>query len=158
MKCKNVIREINMYIDNELPDIESDNVKNHIAMCPHCGKIYNGLVKVKEGIGSLPVFNPNPYLWTRIEAELRENPFTPGLLNIPQIIRTWVSIASILVIVFGIVLYNLPQAEDNSDTASSSITNSIMEIPNTPENMEKLAINFLVYTNGYAWEAPYAKF
>jgi len=158
MKCKNVIRKMSMYIDNELPDIESDNIKNHIAMCPHCAKIYAGVVKIKQNIGSLPVFNPNPYLWTRIETELRANPYAPGLLNIPQIIRTWVSIASVLLIVFGIVLYKLPQIEDVSDSESSSITNSIMEIPNNPENLEKIAINFLVYTNGYAWEAPYAKF
>lgn len=158
MRCKKVVRSINMYVDNELPENEKSSVRTHISECSKCSQIFNELMKIKENMGKIPVYSPNPFLWTRIEAELRQNPYIPDFLNIPQLIRGWVLAASLLLVIFGAALYKLPRTEETSDTMSPSITNSIMEIPNTPENMEKITLNFLVYTNGYAWEAPYARF
>jgi predicted anti-sigma-YlaC factor YlaD len=147
-----------MYLDNELPENKKGIVKEHITACSHCASTFNSIAKVKNNIGKVPVFSPNPYLWTRIAAELKEAPYSPGIFGVPQAIKVWASAVSILLIISGIVLYNLPETEDTASISSSTITNSIMEIPSTPFNMEKITINFLVYTNGYAWEAPYARF
>lgn len=141
MNCKMVQRLLNRYIDNEL----TEDIQGHLSGCKDCTYRLSELSKIKELTGATPVYQTNPFLLTRITSAIREiTPFPIGILKV------WVPIATLLIIISGIILYRLPEAE-RPVTKGSEIFN----IPVIPENMERITLNLLVYTNG---EVPYVRF
>lgn len=136
MNCRMVQRLLNRYIDNELPV----DLHEHLEGCKDCTHRLSELSRIKELVGSIPAYQPNPFLWTRIASAIEEK------LPIPiGIIRVWIPIATILIILTGSILLILPKAKEPE----------IFTIPITQENMERITLNLLVYTNG---EVPYVRF
>lgn len=135
MKCKNVQRLLSSYIDNEL----TGDIQGHLSGCKECTHRLNELTRIKELVGTIPAYEVNPFLFTRISSAIKEEiPIPIGLIKI------WVPIAAMLILIAGIILYRLPEAEKPV----------VFETPIRPENMERLTLNLLVY-NG---EVPYVRF
>lgn len=158
MKCRKAQRLLNIYIDNELPGQKMSAVNGHLAGCPQCAITLNKLTKLKELAGTTTPYTANPFLWTRIAEGIKEGiPIPIGPLVL-KFLRIWVSIASVLILVSGITLYRLPVEKEVLYGETSSMEATIFEIPVTPENMEKITLNLLVYTNGLTGEVPYVNF
>lgn len=155
MKCKNTARLLNMYADNELPEQTRSVLQGHLAGCEKCTHKLNEIMKLKELIAAAAPYPVNPFLWTRIAEGIREEiPMPIGVL-VPGILRVWIPIAAVLILLSGFILYKLPVPER---TVHKGTLSTILDMPISPENMEKITLNLLVYSNGLAKEAPYVKF
>ena len=53
MNCEQIEIQISGYLDNELTQQQSQQVRLHIETCEHCDKIHRDLIKVKEQMGKL---------------------------------------------------------------------------------------------------------
>jgi len=53
ISCEGMKFKIMAYLDNELPDSETNTVKQHLEECPDCCKKYESLNKVKEITGEM---------------------------------------------------------------------------------------------------------
>lgn len=155
MKCKKIQHLINMYADNELPGQTRSVVQGHIAGCEKCAHTLNEITKLKEIIGAAVPYPVNPFLWTRIASGIREEMPIPTGVLIPKILRIWVPIASVLIILTGIFMHNLPEQE--KPVYDKGTLTTIMDMPIIPENMEKITLNLLVYANGILKEVPHVK-
>lgn len=139
MRCGKIQRLLNRYIDNEL----TEDIQGHLAGCKGCTHRLNELTRIKELLGVTTAYQPNPFLLTRIASAIKEiTPIPIGIL------RVWVPIATILILLAGFILYRLPEVE-------KPVRTTIFDIPTVPENMERITLNLLVYTNG---EVPYVRF
>lgn len=152
MRCKKTQRLLNMYIDNELATEVHSAVQGHIGVCQKCSTTLNELNKLKELVGTTTPYPVNPFLWTRIAAALKEEiPIPIGVL-VPKFLKIWVPVAAALILFCGFLLY---KTERPVYTKKSLIQTAVLDIPITQENMEKITLNLLVYTNG---GMTYAKF
>lgn len=152
MRCERVERLLNMYIDKELPEKTQSIVNGHLAGCDRCTHTLNELNRLKELVGTTAPYPVNPFLWTRIAEGLKEEVPIPIGILVPKVLRVWVPIATILILLSGLMLY---RTEKPVYKTKSLIQTAVLDIPATPENMEKITLNLLIYTNG---GIHYAKF
>lgn len=156
MRCKVVKRLLNGLMDNELVGEIQDTVKGHLEGCKECSHRLKELTKLKEMVRTSTPYTANPFLWTRIANSIKEEMPVPIGILIPRILRLWIPIASVLTIVCGLALFNLIKTEEPADRGALS---TILDMPITPENMEKITLNLIVYTNGITQkEMPYVQF
>lgn len=156
MKCKKIERLLNVYLDNELPEQIKPAIQGHLSGCEKCTHTLNEIVKLKELIGTTTPYPVNPFLWTRIAESLKEEALIPIGVLITKILRVWVPIATMLILLSAVILYRLPELKI---PAYKGTLATILDMPIVPENMEKITLNLLVYSNGLARrEVPYAKF
>lgn len=138
MKCKKVQRLLNRYIDNELPV----DLHEHLEGCKECTYRLKELTRIKELIGAAAPYPTNPFLLTRIASAIE------GVMPFPiWILRVWVPIATAFIFITSIIIYRLPEIERPVPKETE-----IFNIPVTPENMERITLNLLVYTNGHPLE------
>lgn len=159
MRCKKVFNLLNMYADREISQDMHSHIEKHLAGCKKCTGTLNEILRLKNIIGTVPQYTANPFLWTRIAEGIKQLVPAPVSLPVLNFLRVWVSAAGILIVLSGFVLFNLPEIErPRNDTDRQSITRQMLEVPITPENMEKITLNLLVYTNGKLPEVPYVKY
>lgn len=148
VKCNKTKRLLNMYLDKELPIKEGSEIKGHLKDCKKCNHYMAGLNLVKESIAGESSYNTNPFLWTRIKEAITEKPFIPGPLAIPGIVKLWMPIAVFSIFISLSVLHSLPTAQSLITKEPKTMETTILEVPITPENMEQITLNLIVYTNG----------
>lgn len=51
ISCKEVIRELSEYIDQDVPPALSQEITDHLADCQHCTAVYDGTRNVVRIIG-----------------------------------------------------------------------------------------------------------
>lgn len=158
MKCKKASILLNRYIDNELSGEMRAEVQGHLAKCENCNNILKEMTHLKNAFAAIPRHAANPFLWTRIADKIKcPVPLVFGF-PIPKLLHIWITMACVLIVSSGIVLYKISEPEKEQETASENLSAQILESPMRPENMEKITLNLLVYTNGKPLEAPYVKF
>lgn len=146
MKCSKTQRLLNMYIDKELPADKVTALQGHLAGCQRCTQRLNELVQLKELVQTAPKYTANPFLWTRISAALTKKPAIPTWVVAPKVLKLWTAVACMLILISSIVLTQVTKVEVSMYQERPSIQNEILEIPAKPENMERIALNLLVYT------------
>ena len=140
MKCEKIKKSINRYADGEEVN---EKIIRHIESCESCTKESRQISRIKELAGSLPVYPVNPFLWTRISAALEKQPVIPYGVGA---LKLWVATASALILLAGTILALTPRQQPVS--TADTVNNALLSFPATPENMEKLTLNFLFYSNG----------
>lgn len=148
MKCKKIMRLLNMYVDDELPENLQVSLKGHIETCKDCNHKLNEFMKLKELIGTSTQYTANPFLWTRVLEGIREEMPVPIGILVPRLLKAWIPIASILIVISGFILYKLPESREPLYKVPSPIETTVLNIPTSSMNMEKITLNLLVYTNG----------
>ena len=149
MKCKKAQRMLNRYLDHILAPGEEVNLQEHIRICPQCRNRLREIEQLQELLGTETAYEPNPFLWTRVKAGLQEPNSVPGLFPLPVIIKAWVPLAILIILLAIFTLSRIPGVENQSlYHKPQSMETTIMQIPGTPENLERITINLLVYGNG----------
>ena len=155
MNCKHCQQKINRLVDRELPAAETTLVEEHLSSCQDCRRIYNGLAAVKDLVAAAPAYTANQFLWTRIAATLKQEKPIPINVVLASLFKIWVPVACSLILVFSLVLKQILGAEAslgsylNQETPALQM--AISEIPATPENLERIAINTIVYQDQASW-------
>lgn len=81
MQCQHVKKELERYLDNELPDLERTTIEEHLVNCAVCAKELQALKSI-HGVGEIKfVPEPPPEYWRQLPqkiknriAELEEKP------------------------------------------------------------------------------------
>ena len=146
MKCKKTQRMLNRYLDHVLAAGKETALQEHISKCPRCRNKLREMKQLKVLLGTETAYSPNPFLWTRIKAGLQEPNNIPGLFPLPAIIKAWVPLAILIILLAAFTLSRLPGVKNwYFYDKPQSIETVIMRIPGTPENLERISLNFLVY-------------
>lgn len=157
MNCSKIERLLNMYIDKELPADRATTLHEHLAGCQRCTQRLNELTQLKGLVQTIPKYTPNPFLWTRITTALSETPVVPIRVVASRVLRLWVPVACTLILMSSIILTRVSKLEVSMYKEKPSMQKAILEIPATPENMERITLNLLVY-NTEEMEVNYALF
>lgn len=72
MNCKNIENKIIDYIDNELSVEEKTSIKNHIATCTSCKKVYDETKELLTAFSNEPVMYPTANLSSSFNKMLEE--------------------------------------------------------------------------------------
>ena len=147
MNCKKTERLLNQYVDNELPSTKFSLVKSHLESCNNCLQKHEELLKLKNIVKAQMGYTGNPFLWTRISTAISQEPIMSVIGLIPKLLKTWLTIASLLIIVSSSSLLYINALTMAIDKKDSSIENTILEMPDIPENMEKITLNLIIYTS-----------
>jgi anti-sigma factor RsiW len=68
------------YLDGDLPDEEMQKIREHLSTCSACSKQYEVLASLWRSDSRLVKVKPSPFLWTRLQARIREYEQTPTLV------------------------------------------------------------------------------
>ncbi len=137
MKHKDVKKKLILYLDGELPENEMKEISEHLSTCFECSRQRDLFVSIwnSEDVRQKPVVPP--FIWTRLEARIREYEQTSKWnYNLKKAI-SYVSMhpvslaASIIAIAVGIFVGTLtfrqqdfgnPSLREKSQIQSSSLT------------------------------------
>lgn len=72
MKCKKARKLINDYIDNKLELKQKVILEQHLKGCSECKNLLMDFKKIVNGAKNLKILSPSPHLWSKIQAELKE--------------------------------------------------------------------------------------
>jgi len=147
MKCSKAVNLLNMYIDKELPARKAAMIERHLAVCKTCRNTLRELAGVKNLIQSAPEYIANSSLWTHIAGRLAKYPIPPIWLIFAKILKIWIPVSCGLIIISSFILGQTIKAESSMYKKPLSIQKEILEIPDTPQNMEKIGLNMLIYDN-----------
>lgn len=158
MNCKKSKILLQRLFDKELKEKDLPNLTKHLSVCGNCSNELKELEKLHGILNALPAYTPNPFLWTRIATELESINNPSWGITIPQVLRTWVPIACFLILLSSMGFFGILNAETqlgNSLTESPTpLARAILEIPDNPQNLEKIAINTLVYKEDLFFKLP----
>lgn len=125
MNCSQARKLFIFFIEKELPAAEQNIVSEHITSCNSCQELYSKMQATLELIPVQKQTNPNPFLYSRIEATLAAvEESSPE--NAPIIIRilkpALISIAVAGSVFIGFLLgNNFYQETDSVSSEGSSI-------------------------------------
>lgn len=148
MKCSIIQRLLNRYIDNELPGKDIFDIKEHLAGCAQCTHKLNELTTLKGFIGGITPYTANPYLWTRIAESIHRGVPIPISILTTKIFKIWIPVATAFIVLSTIALFYVPEPQRPLRENIVSLENALLNMPRTPDNLENITINVLVYTNG----------
>jgi hypothetical protein len=99
-----------LYLDGNLPEGEMQRIREHLSTCSVCSKQYEVLALLWRSENRLVKVKPSPFLWTRLQARIKEYEQTPifvwDLKRILQgiTLRPFPALAVIAAIIVGIYL------------------------------------------------------
>jgi anti-sigma factor RsiW len=67
-------KQLSAYLDNELSLKAKEKMETHLETCVDCRQRLNLHRQLQREWKSIPELVPNPYLWTRIAAQLDQTP------------------------------------------------------------------------------------
>lgn len=101
MKHKTIQDQLLAYMDGEIPENQSAEIRRHLLRCEECQKLTEFWQEEKQ---SARRFSAPQYLWTRIQAELRQPAplgwFDRLTASILPILQPAVAIATFILVVF----------------------------------------------------------
>ena len=109
MKCDEIKTLLNPYVDNELTQADTEQVKKHLAECPACAKETAELIKVKEMLRGLPELTAPAGLLEGVRGNLaRPNPETlqrnSTFLRYRWLTLSLASAAAVILVAFTIMI------------------------------------------------------
>jgi anti-sigma factor RsiW len=99
-----------LYLDGNLPEGEMQRIREHLSTCSVCSKQYEVLALLWRSENRLVKVKPSPFLWTRLQARIKEYEQTPifvwDLKRILQgiTLRPFPALAIIAAVAVGIYL------------------------------------------------------
>ncbi len=70
MKCKTVNKQLILFYNNELSEIQNQEIKDHLENCKVCYSLYYELEMTFNLIVKKEILKPNPYLYTIVNQRL----------------------------------------------------------------------------------------
>ena len=113
MKCKTVQKFYISFIDNELSELETQQVQDHLSSCSDCSKKVNTLKEIYQPKSCLQKVESPPFLWQKLYLKISEQEkktdiflFSEKLLNF--VVNASVVAIFVFSILFGIYLGSSP--------------------------------------------------
>jgi anti-sigma factor RsiW len=103
-------QQLLLYLDGELPDEEMRQIREHLSACAVCAQRRDELASLWQSERRLEKVKPSPFLWTRLQARIKEYEQTPAFAwdlkrSMQQIpLRPFPALAVIAAIVVGIYI------------------------------------------------------
>jgi len=135
MNHTEIQQQLLRYLDGDLPDEKMRQIREHLSTCPICAERHTVLASIWLSESRLEKMKPSPFLWTRLQARIKEYEQTPALFrdlkNILQGIHVhpFPALAVIAAIVVGIYIgtpresqkYDLRQPANQSSAAAEDL-------------------------------------
>jgi predicted anti-sigma-YlaC factor YlaD len=115
MNCELCQKELESYCEGKLPGNIRIQVKAHLNECAKCTELYQSIVLTNRVISEEKELKPNPFLSTRIMAEIekRESILSENTSVFTRVIRPVFITASIAAAIFtGVILGNLGNTQE----------------------------------------------
>lgn len=68
------------YLDGDLPDKEMQQIREHLSTCPTCAERHTVLASVWLSASRFERIKPPSFLWTRLQARIKEHKQTPAFV------------------------------------------------------------------------------
>ena len=110
MTHSEIQQQLLRYLDGDLPDETMRQIGEHLRTCPICAERHSVLESVWLSESRLEKMKPPPFLWTRLQARIKEYEHTPvfsrDLKKILQgvLVHPFPTLAVIAAIVVGIYI------------------------------------------------------
>ncbi len=72
MQCHHIRKQLLLYLDDELPTPDRQEIERHLSTCAHCAEHLNELRKIWCNAARVETIEPSPGLWTRLLSRLSE--------------------------------------------------------------------------------------
>jgi anti-sigma factor RsiW len=66
-----------LYLDGNLPDKEMQQIREHLSTCSVCAEQHEVLASVWRSESRFEKVKPSPFLWTKLQARIKEYEQTP---------------------------------------------------------------------------------
>jgi len=123
MKHKHITELLLLYLDGELSGRAAEDVEMHLQQCAACREHLATLAEVWQSDSDGGPAQPSPFLWTRVQAGLRDlersgNGFADLVAQLIRISRPALAVATLLGGIFlGVYLGRIPAAVDGQTYA-----------------------------------------
>ncbi|MCU0645128.1 MAG: zf-HC2 domain-containing protein [bacterium] len=120
MSCQKIKKQLLLFLDNELPEAQHQEIRQHLAGCPDCSKHLKQLTKIWDAPAAIEILEPSAHLWRRIASKLPASKNRWDLLaDLWQSMRGFaVPVAATVIILIGILtgayLGTLPSDPDSA--------------------------------------------
>ena len=118
MSCKKIKKQLLLFLDNELPEAQHQEIQHHLAGCSTCSDHLKKVASIWERPIAIATLEPSPWLWTRIAAQLSASKNrSDRLAGFWESITSYaVPVAATVIILIGILagtyLGTLPKASE----------------------------------------------
>jgi len=115
-----------LYLDGNLPDTEMQKIHEHLSVCSVCAEQHDALASVWRMERRLERAKHSPFLWTRLQAHIKEYEQTPVFVwDLKRIfqgitVRPFPALAIIAALVVGIYLGTSREPQRYGHTQSVS--------------------------------------
>ena len=116
MDCKNVKKNLVLFLENDLPGERRVEIENHLKSCPDCSRLLEEFSLLWEGVEHREKVQPSPHFWIRLQQRITEyeegkEPILGWLGGLVGWARPAFAVAALLICVFlGYSLGNFPQS------------------------------------------------
>jgi len=73
-------QQLLLYLDSELPDKDMHQIREHLSTCADCAQRRDELASVWQSESRLEKVKPSLFLWTRLQARIKEYEQTPAFV------------------------------------------------------------------------------
>ncbi len=73
MTHRQVLKNLLLFIDGEMPKEDMEKISRHLSSCTRCSDRLNRLQEAWKSEGVPGNLKPSPFLWTRLEARIVEH-------------------------------------------------------------------------------------
>ncbi len=119
--CKNIESNLIFYFYKEVNNVEMENIKNHLANCSNCEKLYENLSDSLSIIDNEKEIKVNPFIITRVNQEIEELKLDKSRSVVFQkFVQPAMAVAAVFVgILFGIFFGSFYNSENSYDTTAN---------------------------------------
>ncbi|MCK4385851.1 MAG: zf-HC2 domain-containing protein [candidate division Zixibacteria bacterium] len=116
MNCKNIKKNLVLFLENELTEEQRVEIENHLKICPDCSRLLEEFSQLWGDLERPEKIQPSPYFWTRLKQrvigyEEGKKPVLGWLGGLIGWARPAVAVAVLLICIFlGYSLGNFPQS------------------------------------------------
>lgn len=81
MKHTHSQEKLLLFLDGNLPDEEMQQIRKHLSTCSVCAEQHDALAPVWQSESKLEKVQPSPFLWTRLQARIKESEQTSVFMS-----------------------------------------------------------------------------
>ena len=144
MQCESVLKQLDDYLDGQLPQAERDRLDQHLDGCPNCRSEYHFAQEVSKQCQTQPVIMPRPGYEKRMLNFLAQEPQRPRYF-VPAWFAAGFSTALAALLIVWFMAYDL------SDPTHDTLPIITVELPamqsrkvdlvfNSPRHIQKAAM------------------
>jgi len=113
-----------LYLDGDLPDEEMKKIRAHLATCSLCMEHHDALAAIWQPERSPGKVTPSPFLWTRLQARIKEYEQTPAFVwdlkrSLQGITARPVSALAVLAAIVAGIYLGTPRVSQNYEMTQS---------------------------------------